>query len=256
MIPHQRSGPSGRDSCALQRRHVAPGTPCARRTRTEPPWSVLVPRPVVCPRASLQVFTNAIDSLSEDDRRLPAIEHILPLLKRGIGIHRAPHRPVRPNVAPAPLGPGPCRCAAPTRRRVGACRCSCGLCGKIPCTVRGGLDSSVLVICSTQRGKAVIDERTHTKKKQLPQRPKPKGVSLFEGSARMRMRMRMCADSGLLPILKEVVEILFQEHLLKTLFATETFSMGLRLGQLVVTSARQPLGGGSPTSSYERALRI
>ena len=31
---------------------------------------------------------------------------------------------------------------------------------------------------------------------------------------------------GLLPILKEVIEILFQESLLKILFATETFSMG------------------------------
>ncbi|KAK3287810.1 hypothetical protein CYMTET_4696, partial [Cymbomonas tetramitiformis] len=35
--------------------------------------------------------------------------------------------------------------------------------------------------------------------------------------------------SGLLPILKEVVEILFQEHLIKALFATETFAMGLNM---------------------------
>ncbi len=28
-----------------------------------------------------QVYTNAIDSLSEDDRMLPQIEHMLPLLK-------------------------------------------------------------------------------------------------------------------------------------------------------------------------------
>ncbi|KIJ27866.1 hypothetical protein M422DRAFT_61991 [Sphaerobolus stellatus SS14] len=34
---------------------------------------------------------------------------------------------------------------------------------------------------------------------------------------------------GLLPILKEVVEILFQESLLKVLFATETFSIGLNM---------------------------
>jgi len=31
--------------------------------------------------------------------------------------------------------------------------------------------------------------------------------------------------SGLLPILKEVIEILFQESLIKVLFATETFSI-------------------------------
>ena len=35
--------------------------------------------------------------------------------------------------------------------------------------------------------------------------------------------------SGLLPILKEVIEILFQEGLIKILFATETFSIGLNM---------------------------
>ena len=35
--------------------------------------------------------------------------------------------------------------------------------------------------------------------------------------------------SGLLPILKETIEILFQEGLLKVLFATETFSIGLNM---------------------------
>lgn len=35
--------------------------------------------------------------------------------------------------------------------------------------------------------------------------------------------------SGLLPILKEVIELLFQEGLLKVLFATETFSIGLNM---------------------------
>ncbi|KAG0326160.1 ATP-dependent RNA helicase mtr4, partial [Podila humilis] len=35
--------------------------------------------------------------------------------------------------------------------------------------------------------------------------------------------------AGLLPILKEVIEILFQEGLLKALFATETFSIGLNM---------------------------
>jgi len=69
------------------------------------------------------VYTNAISSLSEDDQQLPQIEHLLPLLKRGIGIHH----------------------------------------------------------------------------------------------------------SGLLPILKEVIEILFQEGLIKVLFATETFAMGVNM---------------------------
>ncbi|KAJ3203982.1 Exosome RNA helicase MTR4 [Dinochytrium kinnereticum] len=69
------------------------------------------------------IFNNAIQVLNEDDRNLPQIEHLLPLLKRGIGIHH----------------------------------------------------------------------------------------------------------SGLLPILKEVIEILFQEGLIKVLFATETFSIGLNM---------------------------
>ncbi|WFD30827.1 RNA helicase [Malassezia sp. CBS 17886] len=69
------------------------------------------------------VFHNAMDALSEEDRALPQIEHILPLLRRGIGIHHG----------------------------------------------------------------------------------------------------------GLLPVLKEVIEILFQEGLIKVLFATETFSIGLNM---------------------------
>ncbi|XP_063930260.1 exosome RNA helicase MTR4-like [Zophobas morio] len=70
-----------------------------------------------------EVFKSAIDNLSEEDRILPQIEHIQPLLLKGIGIHH----------------------------------------------------------------------------------------------------------SGLLPIIKEVIEILFQEGLLKALFATETFAMGLNM---------------------------
>ncbi|XP_050320813.1 exosome RNA helicase MTR4 isoform X1 [Bactrocera neohumeralis] len=70
-----------------------------------------------------EVFNNAMDVLSEEDRQLPQVENVLPLLKRGIGIHHG----------------------------------------------------------------------------------------------------------GLLPILKEIIEILFGEGLLKALFATETFAMGLNM---------------------------
>ncbi|RPD65355.1 antiviral helicase [Lentinus tigrinus ALCF2SS1-7] len=69
------------------------------------------------------IFNNAMDNLAPDDRQLPQISNLLPLLKRGIGIHHG----------------------------------------------------------------------------------------------------------GLLPILKEVIEILFQEGLIKVLFATETFSIGLNM---------------------------
>ncbi|KAI6032616.1 rRNA-processing arch domain-containing protein [Pisolithus orientalis] len=46
---------------------------------------------------------------------------------------------------------------------------------------------------------------------------------------------------GLLPILKEVIEILFQEGLIKVLFATETFSIGLNMPAktVVFTAARK-----------------
>lgn len=82
-----------------------------------------------------KIFNNAVDSLSDDDKNLPQVVHILPLLRRGVGIHH----------------------------------------------------------------------------------------------------------SGLLPILKEVIEILFQEGLLKALFATETFSMGLNMPAktVVFTSVRK-----------------
>ena len=47
--------------------------------------------------------------------------------------------------------------------------------------------------------------------------------------------------SGLLPIIKETIEILFGEGLIKTLFATETFSMGLNMPARTVlfTAARK-----------------
>jgi ATP-dependent RNA helicase DOB1 len=82
-----------------------------------------------------KVFSSAIDMLSEEDKNLPQIQHILPLLRRGIGVHH----------------------------------------------------------------------------------------------------------SGLLPILKETIEILFQEGLIKVLFATETFSIGLNMPAktVVFTSVRK-----------------
>jgi len=43
--------------------------------------------------------------------------------------------------------------------------------------------------------------------------------------------------SGLLPLLKEIIEILFQEGLIKCLFATETFSMGLNMPAKTVVFA-------------------
>jgi len=50
--------------------------------------------------------------------------------------------------------------------------------------------------------------------------------------------------SGLLPIVKEVVEILFQEHLIKVLIATETFAMGLNMpARTVLFTSMQKFDG-------------
>jgi ATP-dependent RNA helicase DOB1 len=50
--------------------------------------------------------------------------------------------------------------------------------------------------------------------------------------------------SGLLPILKELIEILFQEGLVKVLFTTETFAMGLNMpARTVVFSSLKKFDG-------------
>merc|ERR1711977_604246 len=85
-----------------------------------------------------KVFNSAIEMLSDEDKELPQIQHILPLLRRGIGIHHG----------------------------------------------------------------------------------------------------------GLLPILKETIEILFGEGLIKALFATETFAMGLNMpARTVVFTNAQKFDG-------------
>jgi len=70
--------------------------------------------------------------------------------------------------------------------------------------------------------------------------------------------------SGLLPILKETVEILFQESLIKVLFATETFAIGLNMPAktVVFTSVkkwdgirRRPLTPGEYVQMSGRAGR-
>ena len=104
------------------------------------------------------IFTSAIAMLSEDDRNLPMIQNVFPMLKRGIGVHHG----------------------------------------------------------------------------------------------------------GLLPIIKEVTEILFQEGLIKVLFSTETFSMGLNMPArtVVFTNVRKFdgttfrwLGGGEYIQMSGRAGR-
>ncbi len=55
---------------------------------------------------------------------------------------------------------------------------------------------------------------------------------------------------GLLPIVKEVVEILFQEGLLKLLFATETFAIGINMpARPVVFTETRKFDGAPPRAS-------
>ena len=58
---------------------------------------------------------------------------------------------------------------------------------------------------------------------------------------------------GLLPILKEVVEILFSKGLVQVLFATETFAMGVNMPTrtVVFSQLREPAG-----SFYSRTRTI
>ena len=41
-----------------------------------------------------KIFSNAIDTLAEEDKQLPQITMMLPLLKRGIGIHHGGLLPI------------------------------------------------------------------------------------------------------------------------------------------------------------------
>ena len=60
---------------------------------------------------------------------------------------------------------------------------------------------------------------------------------------------------GLLPIVKEVVEILFQEGLLKLLFATETFAIGINMpARTVVFTETRKFDGAPPRASQRSEL--
>ncbi|KAG9510845.1 Exosome RNA helicase MTR4, partial [Fragariocoptes setiger] len=53
-----------------------------------------------------EVFTNAIDVLSDDDKRLPQVQQVLPLLKNGIGIHHGGLLPIIKEVIELLFGEG------------------------------------------------------------------------------------------------------------------------------------------------------
>ncbi|EEY56233.1 DEAD/DEAH box RNA helicase, putative [Phytophthora infestans T30-4] len=57
-----------------------------------------------------QLFKNAMDSLSDDDRALPQVDSILPLLRRGIGIHHGGLLPILKEVIEILFGEGLLKC--------------------------------------------------------------------------------------------------------------------------------------------------
>ena len=63
------------------------GGACSRCTLHVPLG--LIVAPLYCCTSILQVYTNALQCLSQEDRTLPFLERMLPLLKRGIGVHHS-----------------------------------------------------------------------------------------------------------------------------------------------------------------------
>ncbi|GMH55832.1 hypothetical protein TrST_g2438 [Triparma strigata] len=57
-----------------------------------------------------QVYVNAIDSLSDDDKKLPQVEALLPLLKRGIGIHHGGLLPILKEIVEILFSEGLIKC--------------------------------------------------------------------------------------------------------------------------------------------------
>lgn len=60
-------------------------------------------------------------------------------------------------------------------------------------------------------------------------REEDRRLQIIENMLPLLLRGVGIHHSGLLPILREIIEILFQESLIKLLFATETFSIGLNM---------------------------
>ncbi|XP_022855367.1 DExH-box ATP-dependent RNA helicase DExH10-like, partial [Olea europaea var. sylvestris] len=80
---------------------------------------------------------------------------------------------------------------------------------------------------NTQEEKEVVDQVF--KNAILCLNEEDRGLPAIEQMLPLLQRGIAVHHSGLLPIIKELVELLFQEGLVKALFATETFAMGLNM---------------------------
>lgn len=57
-----------------------------------------------------KIFDNAVECLSEDDKQLPQVQSLLPLLKRGIGIHHGGLLPILREIVEILFGEGLLKC--------------------------------------------------------------------------------------------------------------------------------------------------
>ena len=75
--------------------------------------------------------------------------------------------------------------------------------------------------------------------------PEDRELDVVKSMRAMLLAGLGCHHSGLIPILKEVTELLFQEGLIKVLFATETFAMGVNMPAKTVIFAQMEKWDGT-----------
>lgn len=66
----------------------------------------------VLPSCVGQVYNNMLNVLSEEDRQLPALQHMMRMLKRGIGVHHSGLLPILKELIEILFQVGRQRCSA------------------------------------------------------------------------------------------------------------------------------------------------
>lgn len=64
------------------------------------------------------VFTNAIDGLCEDDKKLPQVANLLPKLMRGVGLHHSGLLPILKEVIEILFGEGLLKVTTQSNKRM------------------------------------------------------------------------------------------------------------------------------------------
>lgn len=156
-----------------------------------------------------EVFNSAIQCLQEEDRQLPFIQAMLPMLQAGVAVHHSGAAPERTLCCAVLLccalrcgavhRSGACPAPAATRERMLCCAVlSCAVLG-LPCLTLSRRCSG-RVSAASRAAALGLECVLRCPNAAPPPLPAPTLPSL---------------PAGLLPILKELVEILFQEQLVK-----------------------------------------